>query len=173
MIITIKKRATKEEVEKQLAKLKKIKRKLGWENILENSQLKEMQLKSQENWELNGTKYLVDTNFIIQLTQQKYWVEPFLDVKINISIITEMELLGVFSISKGHKSNMKSLLNDCRIIELNQQIKYLAIELKQKFKLKLADAIIAATAIHLELPFITSDGVFKANNKLELIFLEK
>lgn len=122
---------------------------------------------------MSGTKYLVDTNFIIHLTQQKYWVEPFLDVKINVSFITEMELLGVFSISKGHKSNMKSLLDDCQIIELNQEIKYLAIDLKQKYKLKLADAIIAATAIYLEIPFITSDGDFKSIKELELIFLEK
>ncbi len=122
---------------------------------------------------MSGTKYLVDTNFIIHLTHQKYWVEPFLDVKINVSFITKMELLGVFSISKGHKSNMKSLLDDCQIIELNQEIKYLAIDLKQKYKLKLADAIIAATAIYLELPFITSDGDFKSIKELELIFLEK
>ena len=121
---------------------------------------------------MSGTKYLVDTNFIIHLTQQKYWVEPFLDVKVIVSFITEMELLGVFSISKGHKSNMKSLLNDCQIIELNQEIKYLAINLKQKYKLKLADAIIAATAIHLELPFITSDADFKSIKELDLIFLE-
>ena len=122
---------------------------------------------------MSGTKYLVDTNFIIHLTQQKYWVEPFLDVKVIVSFITEMELLGVFSISKSHKSNMKSLLDDCQIIELNQEIKYLAIDLKQKYKLKLADAIIAATAIHLELPFITSDADFKSIKELDLIFLEK
>jgi predicted nucleic acid-binding protein len=122
---------------------------------------------------MSGTKYLVDTNFIIHLTQEKYWVEPFLDAKIIVSFITEMELLGVFSISKSHKANMQSLLNDCQIIELNQIIKYLAIDLKQKYKLKLADAIIAATAIHLELPFITSDSDFKLIKELELIFLEK
>ena len=68
---------------------------------------------------------------------------------------------------------MKSLLDDCQIIELNQEIKYLAIDLKQKYKLKLADAIIAATAIHLELPFITSDADFKSIKELDLIFLEK
>lgn len=122
---------------------------------------------------MSGTKYLVDTNFIIHLTQQKYWVEPFLDVNIAISFISEMELLGVFSISKLHKANMQSLINDCKIFELNQIIKYLAIDLKQKYKLKLADAIIAATAIHYKLPFITADADFKTIKELELVFLEK
>ena len=122
---------------------------------------------------MSGIKYLVDTNFIIHLTQQKYWVEPFLDANIYISFIFEMELLGVFSISKSHKANMQSLINDCKVFELNQIIKYLAINLKQKYKLKLADAIIASTAIHLELPFITSDADFKSIKELELVFLEK
>jgi predicted nucleic acid-binding protein len=53
------------------------------------------------------------------------------------------------------------------------QIKKIAIDLKQKYKLKLPDAIIAATAIHLELPFISSDADFKPIKELDLILLEK
>jgi predicted nucleic acid-binding protein len=45
--------------------------------------------------------------------------------------------------------------------------------LKQKYKLKLADAIITATAINYNLTLITSDADFKKNIELELIFLEK
>ncbi len=56
---------------------------------------------------------------------------------------------------------------------MNLEIKKITINLKQKYKVKLADAIIAATAIHLELPFITSDTDFKAIKELDLIFLEK
>lgn len=84
-----------------------------------------------------------------------------------------MELLGVFRISKIQKLNIKNIIEECFVIELNQEIKYLAITLKQKYKLKLADAIIAATAIQLRLPFITSDADFKIIKELELIFLEK
>jgi predicted nucleic acid-binding protein len=68
---------------------------------------------------------------------------------------------------------MKHIIDECFVIEINPEIKYLAINLKQKYKLKLADAIIAATAIHLELPFITSDADFKIIKELELVFLEK
>jgi len=56
---------------------------------------------------------------------------------------------------------------------MNQSIKIVAIDLKQKYKLKLPDAIIAATAIHYNLMFITSDADFKSIKELELIYLEK
>ena len=82
-------------------------------------------------------------------------------------------MLGVFSINKDIRFSKQSLIDDCTLIEMNSEIKRITIDLKQKYKLKLADAIIAATAIHLELPFITSDGDFKAIKELELIFLEK
>jgi predicted nucleic acid-binding protein len=84
-----------------------------------------------------------------------------------------MELLGVFSISKAHKNNMQNVIDTCRVFEMTQSIKYIAIDLKQKYKLKLADAIIAATAINYNLTFITSDADFKKIIELELIFLEK
>ena len=122
---------------------------------------------------MSGINYLVDTNFLIHTDQRNKLVEPFLSFNIAISCISEMELLDVFSISKEQKLNMKRIVDECFVIEFNPEIKYLAINLKQKYKLKLADAIIAATAIHLELPFITSDGDFKAIKELELIFLEK
>lgn len=122
---------------------------------------------------MSGINYLVDTNFLIHADQRNKLVEPFLSFNIAISFISEMELLGVFSISKEQKLNMKHIIDECFVIELNPEIKYLAINLKQKYKLKLADAIIAATAIHLELPFITSDGDFKIIKELELVYLEK
>ena len=65
------------------------------------------------------------------------------------------------------------MLNSCFIIEINLQIKKIAIDLKQKYKLKLPDAIIAATAIHYDLPFISSDADFKSIKELDLILLEK
>lgn len=117
--------------------------------------------------------FFVDTNFLINITQDNPLVHPFLDVDIFISYISEIELLGVFSISKEHRINKQNLIGRCTLIEMNLEIKKITINLKQKYKLKLADAIIASTAIHLGLPFITSDADFKSIKELELIFLEK
>ena len=46
---------------------------------------------------MNGINYLVDTNFLIHLSEEDKIVIPFLDDNISISYITELELLGVFA----------------------------------------------------------------------------
>ena len=122
---------------------------------------------------MNGIKHLVDTNFLIHTDQRNPLVEPFLNENIAISFISEMELLGVFSISKSKKASMQRIINECYVLEMNQSIKIVAIDLKQKYKIKLPDAIIAATSIHYNLMFITSDADFKNIKELELIYLEK
>jgi predicted nucleic acid-binding protein len=122
---------------------------------------------------MNGINYLVDTNFLIYLSEEDKIVIPFLDDNISISYITELELLGVFSISKEQLKNAQNLINDCIVFEMNSQIKQKVISLKQSYKIKLPDAIIAATAIVYNLPFITSDADFKKIKELQLIFLEK
>ncbi len=56
---------------------------------------------------------------------------------------------------------------------MSTEIKKKAIQIKQKYKLKLPDAIIAVTAILYNLPFITSDADFKNIKDLNLIFIER
>ena len=96
-----------------------------------------------------SNSFFVDTNFLINVTQDNPLIHPFLDVDIFISYITEIELLGVFSISQSIRINKQNLIDSCTLIEMNLEIKKITINLKQKYKLKLADAIIAATAIHI------------------------
>lgn len=119
-----------------------------------------------------GIDFLADTNFLIFTSQGNPIVEPFLDYNIGISFISEMELLGVFSISKIQKSNIQNIINECFVIDMNTEIKKYAIQIKQKYKIKLPDAIIAATAIQYNIPFITADADFKVVKELNLIFLE-
>lgn len=122
---------------------------------------------------MNGIDFLADTNFLIFTSQGNKIVEPFLDYTIGISFITEMELLGVFSISKTQKEKVKSIIEECNILEINITIKAKTIALKQKYKIKLPDAIIAATAIVYDIPLITADADFKVIKELDLIFLEQ
>lgn len=121
---------------------------------------------------MNGIDFLADTNFLIFTSQGNPIVETFLDYNIGISFITEMELLGVFSISKIQKANMQNIIDQCFVIDFNLEIKKSAIQLKQKYKVKLPDAIIAATAIHYNIPFITADADFKVIKELDLLFIE-
>lgn len=122
---------------------------------------------------MNGIDFLADTNFLINISLKNNIVEPFIDFNIGISYISEVELLGVFSFSKYQLETSKDLINSCFVFEMNTSSKQQTILLKQKYKIKLPDAIIAATAIHHNLSFITSDADFKKIKELELIFLEK
>lgn len=91
---------------------------------------------------MNGIDFLADTNFLIFTSQKNPIVESFLDFNIAISFISEMELLGVFSISKIQKTSMQNIINECFVIEMSLNIKQKAILLKQKYKLKLPDALL-------------------------------
>ena len=68
---------------------------------------------------MNGIDFLADTNFLIHINQGESVVEPFLDYNLAVSFITEIELLGAFSISKSQKNQFKKLImNDLDIYEL-------------------------------------------------------
>jgi hypothetical protein len=47
---------------------------------------------------MNGIDFLADTNFLINISLKNSIVEPFIDFNIGISYISEIELIGVFSI---------------------------------------------------------------------------
>ena len=66
---------------------------------------------------------------------------------------------------------IKSFLNDCNEVTLTNEIKDKTIEIRKKYKTKLPDAIIAASAIVKNIPLITADKGFCqiSNLTLELI----
>ena len=54
---------------------------------------------------------------------------------------------------------------------LNAHIKAQTIKLRKKYKIKLPDAIIAATAITYELPLVSADQGFSQIEELDFILL--
>ncbi|WP_310555795.1 type II toxin-antitoxin system VapC family toxin [Flavobacterium sp.] len=122
---------------------------------------------------MNGIDFLADTNFIIHLNQGNPLVESFLEYEFGVSFISEIELLGAFGISKTKKAQLSDILKDCLILDLNAQIKETCIKVRQQYKLKIPDAIIASTAIVYRIPLITSDRDFEKIKEIDLIFIEK
>lgn len=86
-----------------------------------------------------------------------------------ISFNTELELLGYPHITTSEKIRVKEFLNDCIIVDLNESIKGMTIEIKQKLKIKLPDAIIAAKAKYLKMPLISADFGFGRVKEIELV----
>ena len=103
--------------------------------------------------------YLLDTNTIIDFLNSKL---PFnanqllFSIEPKISVVTQIEL---FSSSKISESELLSLNNFIEIVTVFDTIKIeivlICIDLRKKYKLKLPDALIAATAINNDLILIT------------------
>ncbi|WP_029288817.1 type II toxin-antitoxin system VapC family toxin [Pedobacter sp. R20-19] len=120
---------------------------------------------------MSSFSFVADTNFLINVHEGLEKTEPFLDGTAIVSVISEIELLGWHLLKEEDKLSLKSLLEDCVIMELNSEIKNIAISIRQRFKVKIPDAIIAATSKFLQIPLVTSDQGFKSINDIELILI--
>lgn len=74
-----------------------------------------------------------------------------------VSVITEMELLSYPSMSEGEEIIVRDFLDKITVVGLDDNIKELAIAFRKNYKLKLPDAIVAATAKSLNANLLTND----------------
>ncbi len=122
---------------------------------------------------MSGKEILIDTNIILYLLEGSDTLEKALQGKdVYISFITELELIGYSGNSKKREEQIAGLLSDCSIISMNTLIKEKFVEIKKQHGLKLADAIIAATAMAFDMRIITGDKQFRKVDKLKLITYE-
>ena len=63
-----------------------------------------------------------------------------------VSVITKIEVLG-FTTSQEHSQLLTEFLNDINFLDLTNEIVDATINIRKKHKIKLPDAIIAATAL--------------------------
>ena len=122
---------------------------------------------------MNGIEYLIDTNILIYILHGNPQVKYFAESEIlTISCITEMEILGKYQISESERQIIGKALEQCHIIDIDNKIKQLAISIKQQNKIKLPDAIIAATAIKNNTALVTADKDFKKISNLDLLMID-
>jgi predicted nucleic acid-binding protein len=112
-----------------------------------------------------GVKYLWDTNTVIYYLQQQFppAAEQFIDESLKaslpiISVITEIELLCWTTPVESDRKLLNDFIHDSLVIELEQPIKFKTAEIRQKHRIKLPDAIIAATALANHLTLITRNA---------------
>jgi predicted nucleic acid-binding protein len=119
---------------------------------------------------MSGSDYLPDTNVLIHLGNGDEAIADFLQEKvIFISFISEMELLSKPGLSQGNIKILQALIASCFLVEFNHEIKSEAIKLRRSFRLKLPDAIIAASAKYMRVPLMTADKDFQKISGLELL----
>ena len=96
--------------------------------------------------------YLIDTNALIDFLGKKLpndgmkLLSSIIDAVPCISVITKIEVLG-FNTSQEHSQLLTEFLNDINFLDLTNEIVDATINIRKKHKIKLPDAIIAATAL--------------------------
>jgi predicted nucleic acid-binding protein len=91
--------------------------------------------------------FLADTNILINLLEGDKRLIPYTEKLLAVSFIREMELLGKPGITSAQIKACKALLNDTMLIPYSDEIKEITIQLKQKKKITLPDAMIAVTGL--------------------------
>jgi predicted nucleic acid-binding protein len=120
---------------------------------------------------MSGNNYLLDTNILVYALKGISSVVPYFEENCFVSVVTEIEIIGVEGLSRKELSVRQSAVDYCTIIPLTTVIKNEAIRLKQQFKIKLPDAVIAATALVEGYTLITADKGFKKFTSLQLILV--
>lgn len=100
-----------------------------------------------------GTRYLLDTNTAIYFLEgalpatSLVFMKSVLDVECNLSIITKIELLGWQFPSVEKESDATDFVNASTVFGLTDDIANETIRIRKSLKIKLPDAVIAATAL--------------------------
>ena len=94
-------------------------------------------------------KYLIDTNSIIDYLDNRLpddGANLLNDIQINISVITRMELLAWPNSTPNQLKILEDFIKQSTIFNLEESIIIKGIEFRRQYRIKLPDAIIAATA---------------------------
>lgn len=109
--------------------------------------------------------YLLDTNAIIHLIGGRL-AAPLLAGHYSFSVISEIELLSFPGLSEEDEQKIGALLALLDRVELDQAVRLEAIKLRKQKRLKLPDAVIAASAISRHATLLTNDQALHAINGL-------
>jgi len=113
------------------------------------------------SYKIEVMNYLLDTNFVINYFKGIFSDDAakFTDSVINdltyVSVITRMELLSSQSLKPKDEEVIKEFIFDSTVFSLEENIITKMILLRRTNKIKLPDAIIAATVIVHNLQLIT------------------
>jgi predicted nucleic acid-binding protein len=114
-----------------------------------------------------GAKYLLDTNAVIDFSllilpgKAHKKLSFIIDTNPQISIINRIELLSFSNVS----SQIIDFTEEAHIISLDENIVIKTIELRKKYRMKLPDAVVAATALIYNLTLVTHNIIDFKNIK--------
>jgi predicted nucleic acid-binding protein len=122
------------------------------------------------------TGYLIDTNASIDYlgevmpSKGMSFMDQVIDKKYNISVITRIELYAYSKLADDDRKTLDIFTSQADMLNIDDNIIEQTISIRKKYKTKLPDAIIAATALVHELALITRNTKdFDKIDRIELI----
>nr|VFJ93471.1 MAG: hypothetical protein BECKH772A_GA0070896_100574 [Candidatus Kentron sp. H]VFJ94298.1 MAG: hypothetical protein BECKH772B_GA0070898_100593 [Candidatus Kentron sp. H]VFK00909.1 MAG: hypothetical protein BECKH772C_GA0070978_100554 [Candidatus Kentron sp. H] len=101
----------------------------------------------------------LDTNAIIYL-QKGLWSDDPPSGESLISVITEIELFSFPGLTNEQQAWLRRFIDNMNVVGIDEEIKQRAIALRRDHRLKLPDAIIAATTIRFDAVLYSNDKRF-------------
>lgn len=121
-------------------------------------------------------RYLIDTSAVIKYLNETLQIDglslidKIVDVESTISFIVEIELQSWNPPNPGDLKNYQLFVSGSKVIGINKPIIEETIRIRKHFKLKLPDALIAATAIVNDMTLISdNDKDFKKIPELKYL----
>jgi predicted nucleic acid-binding protein len=112
--------------------------------------------------------YLLDTNAVIYYVKEESGVVSTIEdiytknIPVYLSVITEAELFAFPQLSDDEAEHIEKFLRTVSIVPMDSQIARLTGTIRKTYQLKIADSVIAATALFTNAQLLTRNvGDFK------------
>ena len=121
---------------------------------------------------MNGKRYLLDTNAVIQLLAGNSSLIRMVEDSdfLAISVISKLEFLSYPDLTEDEKNAFSELLEDLTVFDLmasDSALMQEAVAMRIDGGLKLPDAVIAATALVNGCEIITNDAHFAHQKRVQ------
>jgi tRNA(fMet)-specific endonuclease VapC len=123
---------------------------------------------------MRNERVAIDSNILVQILGGNKAFSAFLKGReVVASTIVRMEALIYHGEKPKQQEQVLAFLDRCELVEIHRSVQDIAVDLRVRFKLSLPDAIIGATAGHLDIPLITADAAFaKLKPEFDIVLLK-
>lgn len=116
-------------------------------------------------------KFLLDTNVVIYLLGGRIR-HAFPQGDFGVSVITEIELLSYQGLSQADEEIARGFLDEVVRYPLTDAVRDQTILLRRQFRLKLPDALVAATALEAGATLLSNDQQLQVVSSLKVQAVE-
>lgn len=115
----------------------------------------------------------IDTNILIQGFKNNSKALVILNEnELFLSFITVIELLSYPELTREEENLLSEFISTCTIINNSPELQKIVIAIRKKFRLKIPDAFIAATALHHKVVLFSNTPVFERIHDLNFVYVE-